>query len=145
MAAGAGATVAYPSASAVEIQHANYSLNDLPGQAAQLRASFATSSSFDGAAEAQPSASGVSAPALQGETARISVSRLRDATACLDRAFGNPDGSLARVIAADFEGHSAYFGVYLSGPDAGLPPTLLQLDVAAVHGCRLLAQSTARL
>jgi predicted nucleic acid-binding protein len=46
---------------------------------------------------------------------------------------------------ADFDGESAYFGVYLTSPGAGLPPDALHLDVAAAHGCRILAQSTARL
>ena len=43
------------------------------------------------------------------------------------------------MILARFEGEPAYLGVYLIGPGAGLPPTLLQLNVASVHGCNPVA------
>jgi hypothetical protein len=151
MAAGAGAAdhAAYPTATAVEIQkHVQYTLGGLPSQAAQMRAAFALSTANDGAV-AQPAAPTAGtfssgAPA-EAATTKLSAARLSDATACLNRAFGQPEGSLARVIQAEFDGQSAFFGVYLTGPGADLPPDALHLDVAAVHGCRILAQSTARL
>ena len=49
------------------------------------------------------------------------------------------------AIGASFAGQPAYLGVYLIGPGADLPPTVLQLSVASVHGCQALSQTTARL
>ena len=49
------------------------------------------------------------------------------------------------MILARFKGEPAYLGVYLIGPGAELPPTLLQLNVASVHGCNPVGQTTARL
>jgi hypothetical protein len=70
---------------------------------------------------------------------------LPTATACLNKAFDNPTGTLSRVIRARYAGQPAYLGVYLIGPGSELPPNLLQLSVASVHGCQVLGQSTARL
>jgi hypothetical protein len=85
-------------------------------------------------------------PAVSGASADFAVdaSRLPSATECLDRAF-HPAGTLSRVILARFKGEPAYLGVYLIGPGAELPPTLLQLNVASVHGCNPVGQTTARL
>jgi hypothetical protein len=62
----------------------------------------------------------------------------------LNEAFGHRTGTLSRVVLASYEGKPAYLGVYLIGPGADLPPTLLQLRVASVHGCQPLGQTTAR-
>jgi hypothetical protein len=150
MAAGLGAAsrAAYPTATAVEIQKdVDYTLGGLPSQAAQMRAAFALQASDNaGAAQPVPAAGTFSSGApAEDATAKVSASRLSDATACLDRAFNRPEGSLTRVIQATFDGEPAYFGVYLTSPGSGLPPDALHLDVAAAHGCRILAQSTARL
>jgi anti-sigma factor RsiW len=144
--AGAGAEgPTYPQATTVEIQHANYTLGELSGAAQELRAGFRSAQdAAAGAAVAASPSTLTSEPPLEATTGD-SPDRLGAATTCLDRAFDHPEGSLARVILADYQGERAYFGVYLIGPGAGLPPELLQLDVAAVHGCRLLGQSTARL
>ena len=85
-------------------------------------------------------------PAVSGAATDFAVnaSRLPSATECLDRAF-QPAGTLSRVILARFKGQPAYLGVYLIGPGAELPPTLLQLNVASVHGCNPVGQTTARL
>jgi hypothetical protein len=146
-AAGAkGAT--YPRATAVEIQDANYTFEGLPSAAEALRADYAyatANGANDLAAPDVPAPTTLSssAPAaFSGE--RYSVERLPAATSCLDEAF-KPVGALARVILARYQGQPAYFGVYLIGPGAGLPPTSLQLDVASVHGCQVLGTSTARL
>jgi hypothetical protein len=99
-----------------------------------------------GTVPAAPAAGTFSSQAApEAGTTKLSATRLADATACLNRAFDGPDGSLSRVILADFDGEPAYFGVYLTSPGAGLAPDVLHLDVAAVHGCRILAQSSARL
>jgi hypothetical protein len=142
------AHAAYPTATAVEIQkNVQYTLGGLPSQAAQMRAAYALSAADDGVtAQPAPAAGTFSSGApAEAATTKLSTARLKDATACLDRAFARPEGALSRVIMADFDGESAYFGVYLTSPGAGLPPDALHLDVAAAHGCRILAQSTARL
>ncbi len=149
VAAGAGAgTGAYPTATTVELQHADYSFGSLTPLAAAIRTTFSeTGGVMDAAvagtaAEAAPTA----VPAVSGAESDFGVdpSRLPTATACLDRAF-DPAGTLSRVILARYKGEPAYLGVYLIGPGAELPPTLLQLSVASVHGCNPLGQTTARL
>jgi hypothetical protein len=148
--ASAGANGAtYPTATAVEIQHANYTIEQLPAAAQALRESFALAAPVqDGAAAAEAP---VAAPSMLSVTPplhatdRWSVAQLGTATICLSTAFDQPEGSLTRVIQADYQGARAYFGVYLISPGADLPPDELRLDVASVHGCRMLAQSHARL
>ena len=141
-AASPAALAAYPHASGVEIQHADYSSEGLPQVVDRLRMSFVAApvaSQGDGAAEA------TSGPSFPSPTVSTDPSLLPKATACLNKAFGNPNGTLSRVVLATYQGQPAYFGVYLIGPGAGLPPTLLQLNVASVHGCQLLSQTTGRL
>jgi len=143
----AGGT-AYPQATAVELQRADYSFAALPGVATQFRNVLAPSAGF----EAAPSASAAMAadashvpPIPDAQTATTNASLLPKATACLDAAFDHPAGTLSRVVRARYAGQPAYLGVYLIGPGADLPPTLLQLSVASVHGCQPLGQSTTKL
>jgi anti-sigma factor RsiW len=140
-----GPARAYPSASAVEIQHTDYSFQALPELASQLRMAF--TSNADAALGAQPVAEPTRVPNLPTAAASVDASpdRLQAATRCLDTAFDGPTGTLSRVILATYQGEPAYLGVYLIGPGAELPPTLLQLNVASVHGCTPLGQTTARL
>lgn len=147
LANGAGAAAspagAYPSATGVEIQHVDYASDSLTGVVERLRTSFAAAapiaSQVSGAAEA------TRGPSFPTPQTSADPSLLPKATACLNQAFGNPSGTLSRVILASYQGQPAYFGVYLIGPGADLPPTLLQLNVASVHGCQLLSQTTGRL
>ena len=146
-AGGASRAAAYPQASYVEIQHADYTFAVLPDVAAQLRSAVTSSDGLeDGSAS---SALGVGAPSAAAVPNAEDVSKnsalLPTATACLNKAFDNPTGTLARVIRAQYAGQPAYLGVYLIGPGSELPPNLLQLSVASVHGCEVLGQSTARL
>ena len=109
----------------------------------RLRTSFAVAAPVGG--QGDSAAEATSGPFFPSPTASTDPSLLPKATACLNEAFGNPNGTLSRVILATYQGQPAYFGVYLIGPGAGLPPTLLQLNVASVHGCQLLSQTTGRL
>jgi hypothetical protein len=145
-AAAGAASHPYPAATGVEIQHADYSFQALPKLATQLR--FAMTSK-DGTAsfgaEAAPQATAVPLIPTASGSLDTSSDRLQAASECLNTAFGSPPGTLSRVILASFQGEPAYLGVYLIGPGAELPPTLLQLSVASVHGCDPLGQTTARL
>jgi Putative zinc-finger len=152
-AAGAAATTgSYPSATTVELQHADYSFEALPSFAAALRTTLSATGGVMDTAGSQATAGSETAPtptqmpAVSGAATDVGVdaSRLPSATECLDRAF-HPAGTLSRVILARFKGEPAYLGVYLIGPGAELPPTLLQLNVASVHGCNPVGQTTARL
>jgi anti-sigma factor RsiW len=147
-AAGAQGATAYPQASTVEIQHADYTSAVMPDVVARFSSQLTTSAG----AESGPVASsglGASAPsgppALNAQDVSKSAALLPKATACLETAFGRSTGTLSRVIRASFAGQPAYLGVYLIGPGADLPPTVLQLSVASVHGCQALSQTTARL
>jgi hypothetical protein len=145
-AAAGAATHAYPSATAVEIQHADYSFQALPKLATQLRVAVTTNGdSANLGSEAAPQATAVPAFSTAGGSVDANPDRLRAATECLNTAFGGPAGTLSRVILASYQGEPAYLGVYLIGPGAELPPTLLQLNVASVHGCNPVGQTTARL
>ena len=147
-AGGASRAAAYPQASYVEIQHADYTFAVLPDVAAQLRSAITSSDGLENGSVAS-SALGVGAPSAAAVSNAEDVSKnsalLPTATACLNKAFDNPTGTLARVIRAQYAGQPAYLGVYLIGPGSELPPNLLQLSVASVHGCEVLGQSTARL
>ena len=147
-AGGASRAAAYPQASYVEIQHADYTFAVLPDVAAQLRSAITSSDGLENGSVAS-SALGVGAPSAAAVPNAEDVSKdsalLPTATACLNKAFDNPTGTLSRVIRARYGGQPAYLGVYLIGPGSELPPNLLQLSVASVHGCEVLGQSTARL
>ncbi len=142
----AAGTSAYPSATTVELQHADYSFESLPSFAAALRTALSATGGVMDAAAPEAAATPTQVPAVSGAATDFAVdpSRLPSATECLDRAF-HPAGTLSRVILARFKGEPAYLGVYLIGPGAELPPTLLQLNVASVHGCNPVGQTTARL
>ena len=111
-----------------------------------LRTALSATRRRDGRAAPEAAATPTQVPAVSGAATDFAVdpSRLPSATECLDRAF-RPAGTLSRVILARFKGEPAYLGVYLIGPGAELPPTLLQLNVASVHGCNPVGQTTARL
>ena len=147
-AGGASRATAYPQASAVEIQHADYTFAVLPDVAAQLRTALTSSDGLESGPVAS-SAPGVGAPSITALPNAEDVSKNSDllpaATACLNTAFDDPAGTLSRVIRARYAGQPAYLGVYLIGPGSELPPNLLQLSVASVHGCEPLGQTTARL
>jgi hypothetical protein len=65
---------------------------------------------------------------------------------CVTMAFaGQPDGRLARLIQARFEGRQAYLAVYLEGPGAGQPPDTGAVWVAARDECTILSFAQARL
>jgi anti-sigma factor RsiW len=148
VAAGAGATTGtYPTATTVELQHADYSFEALPRFAAVLRTTFAATGGVMDAAASEAAPAMTQVPAVSGAETDfgLDASRLPSATECLNRAFDHPAGTLSRVILARYKGEPAYLGVYLIGPGAELPPTLLQVSVASVHGCNPVGQTTARL
>lgn len=140
---------AYRPATGVETQRANYTFDALPTVANQLRTAFVESEGTTAPPAINPGSSAAEAtpvPELPPvQDASTDPSQLPRATACLNQAFGRPPGTLSRVILASYEGRPAYLGVYLVGPGAELPPTLLELHVASVHGCRPLSQTAARL
>jgi hypothetical protein len=150
-AAGASpAARAYRPATGVEVQHANYSFGALPDVVSGLRTAYATANGLSAApAMNAPGSAGAEATAVPSlppaQDASADPSKLPKAMACLNKAFDTPSGTLSRVILASYEGQPAYLGVYLIGPGADLPPTLLQLNVASVRGCDPLGQTTARL
>jgi len=139
----ASAASAFQPATGVEIQHADYASDSLTGVVERLRTSFAVVA--PNASQVEGGAEPTRGPSLPTQQASADPALLPQATACLNQAFGNPSGTLSRVILASYQGQPAYFGIYLIGPGADLPPTLLQLNVASVHGCQLLSQTTARL
>ena len=141
--AGASAASAFQPATGVEIQHADYASDSLTGVLERLRTSFTVAA--PNASQVEGAAGPTRGPSLPTAQASADPALLPKATACSNQAFGNPSGTLSRVILASYQGQPAYFGVYLIGPGADLPPTLLQLNVASVHGCQLLSQTTARL
>jgi putative zinc finger protein len=130
-----------PPATAVEVQHVDYSADRLTDAARSLRATLEAPSAAGQAAQAADAGTqfGVATPNA------LSTDRLGPATRCLQRAFVQPEGRLVRVILATYNGQPAYFGVYLVSPGAGLPSDELRIDVASVHGCGILAQSSAKL
>ncbi len=152
----AGARVAptgYPPPSAVEIlQHVNYTSDDLVTTTQRLRSAALENDSgeaADGATTMAPSmsdaATGFSSAGTLTAADSRSVRRVPSATRCLTRAFGDPQGTLWRIILARYEGEQAYIGAYLVSPGAGLPATELRLDVASVDGCDVLAQASGRI
>ncbi len=150
----AGARVvpaAYPRPSAVAIQHTNYTTDGLVKTTQRLRSAAveAGTAEVDGDATMAPSmsdaAAGFSAQGSLTAADSWSVRRVPSATSCLTRAFGDPQGTLWRIILARFEGQQAYIGAYLVSPGAGLPATELRIDVASVRGCDILAQTFARI
>ena len=146
---GEGATAAYPQAKGVETQHIDFTFDALPQIVDQLRTSYAVEAgaTVPAASLAAPTpAEATRVPSLPPQDdAATDPSLLPKATACLNKAFDTPSGTLSRVILATYQGEPAYLGVYLIGPGAELPPTLLQLNVASVHGCQPLGETTARL
>ncbi len=150
----AGARVvpaAYPRPSAVAIQHTNYTTDGLVKTTQRLRSAAveAGTAEADGDATMAPSmsdaAAGFSAQGSLTAADSWSIRRVPSATSCLTRAFGDPQGTLWRIILARFEGQQAYIGAYLVSPGAGLPATELRIDVASVRGCDILAQTFARI
>jgi hypothetical protein len=147
-AAGSAGAADYPQATAVEIQHADYSSEAMPDVLTQFGRQLAPSAGFEAAlgGSASVAADASAVPVIPDErTAKTDASLLPRATACLNEAFGDPTGTLSRVVRATYAGQPAYLGVYLIGPGADLPPTLLQVSVASVHGCQPLGQTTAKL
>ncbi len=145
-AAGPSAPTAYPRASAVEIQHADYSFEALPGVVTQFRTALSPEAGFEATASGAATAADASAvPQIPNRNVRTDTALLPKAIDCLNTAFDTPTGTLSRMVRAEYAGRPAYLGVYLIGPGADLPPTLLQLSVASVDDCRPLAQTTAKL
>jgi hypothetical protein len=149
-AGGRVAPTAYPRPSAVEIQHVNYTTDGLVKATQRLKdtALRAATNGTEGATTMTPSMSDGAAFGGQGTLTAAdsySVARIPRATDCLTRAFGDPQGALMRIILAKYEGQPAYIGAYLVSPGAGLPASELRLDVASVHGCDFLAQTSARI
>ncbi len=140
---------AYPQATGVETQHVDFTFDALPHVVDQLRTAFVVNAggALPVASLATPNAvESTNVPSLPPQQdAATDPSLLPKATACLNKAFDPPSGTLTRVILATYQGDPAYLGVYLIGPGAELPPTLLQLNVASVHGCQPLGETTARL
>jgi hypothetical protein len=140
--AAGGAGVSFSKASAVEVVRANLSQAQLASVAVALGGVQPRSESSPAMGASGPV--DVAAPDLQ-VTAQL-PDRLPAASACLSRAWGGGvPGELTRVLLTRFDGTPAYVGLYAVGPGAGLPPTRLQLVVASVDGCRLLASTYARL
>jgi Putative zinc-finger len=151
--AAAAAVGAAAPATAVEIQHANYTFSGLTGFAQSFRSVARGANVSDGAA-AQDAGGPQPRPTKLGEStevppvaasASLDVDQIDTATACLNQAFNHPEGELVRVVRARFQGTPAYFGVYLISPGAGLPPNLLRLNVASVDGCTIRGSSQVNL
>jgi Putative zinc-finger len=66
------------------------------------------------------------------------------ASTCLDRAASGAEGELIRLIQARYEGTSAYFGVYLTGPAAGRPANGVRVLVVPINACSHILTSTWR-
>ena len=145
--AGGAAAATYPSPTVVEVQqHKNYSFGALAEQARDMQSALRAGTQESAQDGAFGSVSDAPPFGFENNAATsFSVDRLGAATDCLGRAFEQPEGSLVRIVLAKYEGQQAYFGVYVVSPGAGLPSDGLRIDVAAVHGCRILAQSSAKL
>lgn len=148
--AGADAGPTFPPATAVEIQDADYGVDDLAATADAVRAAAFEAAGLPGAStstEADASVAAGSAPPATGAatTLRLAPQRLAPATKCLSTAWDRPEGELTRVILARYEGRPAYFGFYVVRPAPDLPPFALQIYVTSVPGCEPLSTSTARL
>jgi len=139
-AAGAADT-ARPPATTVEVQDVDYGTDFLARVAVAFNAPAA-----DAVAGA---ASGTSAPIspLAGPEAAVSLApeQLPAATRCLDHADDKQAGTPTRVIRARYENQPAYLGIYLQSPGASLPPEVVLVVIASVHGCDLLATGTFQL
>ena len=140
----AGAALAYPPASGVDVVRADLAPDQLAVAAAALGGIPAPAAAPAEGAGTATAATTSPVPALD---ARAELpDRLPAATACLDQAFDNgTPGVLTRVLLARFDGTPAYFGLYAVGPGAGLAPTRLQLLVASVDGCSPLGSAYALL
>jgi hypothetical protein len=81
----------------------------------------------------------VAAPAtISGTTAQTAA-----ASACVQKAFRQVDGTLVRLIQAKFEGQKAYVGLYEVSPGAGQPAEAVTVRVASVTDCRPLSIAQA--
>jgi putative zinc finger protein len=140
-AAGAEVPANYPPATAVEVQHADYTSDQLANLTRKAQQSLRAAA----APEAGSGSTSFDVAFGNAAATALSTNRFGPATQCLQTAFGDPQGRLVRVILAKFNGQPAYFGVYLVSPGEGLPSNELRIDVASAHGCRILSQSSAKL
>jgi hypothetical protein len=118
-------------ASVVEIQDTDYDQSEVERIAAEFLSGGDT-------------AMGPTATAAEAGGTRFSAQAVRGATACLDAAFEQPDGTLTRIIRARYGGKEAYLGFYLVGPGAGLPPDALRILVAGAEDCSIISSTQAR-
>jgi anti-sigma factor RsiW len=105
----------------LEVHDTDYGEAGLERLAVRIASDHATAASSDGVSR-DP------APALR----------------CVARAFGPPEGRLARLIQARFHGREAYLAVYLEGPGADQPPDLATVYVASRNDCSLLTLASAQ-
>ena len=128
---------AYPSATTVELQHADYSFESLPSFAAALRTALSATGGAIG--RRRPRGRGYADAGSCRLRCGDGLSRWTRAASRRPRSASIAPSTLRAPfrawILARFKGEPAYLGVYLIGPGAELPPTLLQLNVASVHGC----------
>jgi anti-sigma factor RsiW len=125
----AGPASAVPPATTIESQDAEYDAASVQRLAAEYtgqRVAFAATDAVTGAP----------APEASGSTA------FRMATTCLQRAASGGQGELIRLIRARYEGASAFFGVYLTGPGVGQAADGVRVLVVPVDACSRILTST---
>jgi hypothetical protein len=142
----------FRAAKRVEFQQTDYTperLSEATRSTQQSLVGYAGSSGRSSGAE-------LAAPAAQDATATSGAFALWDgtvdttltldqATSCLQQAFRSSEGKLVRVVRATYDGEAAYFGVYLVAPGPDVSLGELRIDVAAIDGCTILAQSSAKI
>ena len=139
--AAAPALRALAPATAVEVQDADYDTAAVQGLAAAYRPAGA--SPVPAAEQAGGGAATFGASA--GSTTRLNAGGLGAAAACVSNAFGQPGGTLVRLIQARYQGTPAYIGVYLVGPGAGQPPNRVRVYIAARDDCSIITFTQASL
>jgi Putative zinc-finger len=136
-AAAAPAAEAVPQASAVEVQDADYDTPALEKLALAYRPAGAPSVPV-----AQETGGGVGTfGPSEAAPPRLAAVGVGAATACLSKAFGQPKGTLVRLIQARYQGMPVFIGVYLASPGAGQPPNTAIADVAAIHDCSVVTHT----
>jgi anti-sigma factor RsiW len=84
--------------------------------------------------------------ASEGATGQHAFTSPDRALACVARSGGpTEDGTLVRLIEAEFEGTPAYIAVFAEGPGAGQAEDTIVVWVASKQGCTFLAGASQRI
>jgi anti-sigma factor RsiW len=122
----------------VELVPSGFDRSGIEALALSYRAASATASPEMGVNTSVPRAA--SAADVANSPAAVAKAR-----ACIVTAFGEPDGTIVRLLEGPYEGTPAVVAVLLSGPGAGQPADAVDVEVAARADCSILSGTTVRL